>query len=127
MRAPPRGCLLSQIENYDMKFVGPKTWDKLVSWYGGGPAFPRTVVLRGYQESLEIFPQPCKLRRTLPSGEPGTETALVLIPRASKTSDILQKCCAELGVPTASSRLWMKVQARLFVVRCVGARGGITS
>ncbi len=100
---------LSQVEGYDMKLVGPETWSLLQRWYGGGPGFPRAVVMRGYQESVELYPQPCNVRTCLSNGAPSATVEMLLASRSMKAADLLQLCCSKLGVSASVSRLWTKV------------------
>ena len=104
-----------QAEGYDMKFVGPKVWAALHGWYGGGPVFPRSVVLRGYQESLELFPQPCAVRSVAADGSPGAGSTTVLASRKMTGTELLQLCAGAVDVAVARSRLWVKVR-RIFCV-----------
>ncbi len=89
--------------------MGPKTWALLQEWYGGGPAFPRTVIMRGYQESVELYPQPCTVRLCGTDGEPGTTAQTVLLPRGSTGVEIVSRAAAALGQPAAACRVWAKV------------------
>lgn len=95
-------------ENYDYKLVGPNTWAKLQEWYGGGPAFPRKVIMRGVQESVELFPQPCKVQLAGEDGQPSGEPTTILVPRGTAAPGVLDLCCEQLSKDAVAARLWIK-------------------
>jgi len=47
-------CKKSLLQSYDYVLISPKTWQFLVSWYGGGPALPRKVISSGWRNSLKV-------------------------------------------------------------------------
>jgi hypothetical protein len=107
--AHPPTPTCTQAENYDYKLVGPKTWAKLQEWYGGGPAFPRKVIMRGVQESVELFPQPCKVQLAGDDGQPSGEPTTILVPRGTAAPGVLDLCCEQLSKDAVAARLWIKV------------------
>ena len=115
---------MTQMEDYDIKYVGPRTWATVVGWYGGGPAFPRKVILRGWQESLELHPQPVSVRTVKPDGSPSDASVSALVSRLATGPNIVEQLAAQLGVNAASSRLWAKVGAQLGPVQIVAAVEG---
>jgi hypothetical protein len=98
------------MEGYDVKFVGPKVWDTLHGWYGGGPAIPRFIIIRGYQESIELYPQPCLVRLTTADGSPAEEAHQVLMPRSATAATVIERCQAALKCAPGACRLWVKVR-----------------
>jgi hypothetical protein len=40
----------------DIIVLPESTWKMLHKWYGGGPVFPRKVVMNGNNPSIELYP-----------------------------------------------------------------------
>lgn len=61
---------LGIVERADYTLVHQDVWDKLYSWYGGGPAFPRKVITIGFSVRY-------RLARCSIDSKPGMLTRLV--------------------------------------------------
>jgi hypothetical protein len=96
--------------DYDYKLVGPKTWALIHGWFGGGPAFPRKVIMRGYMESVEMFPQLFQVRVCEQDGTDGATVTPMLFSRQLLLSDVLRAVSEKFEKPVDAARLWLKVR-----------------
>ena len=88
-------CDCVQAEKYDYVLVPNQVWNYLTTWFGGGPAFPRTVIERGFTPSLELYPHPCKVFLSDDAGEPSGDHVVVLVGR-SQSGTVLLKLAAQV-------------------------------
>ena len=90
--------------------VHKDVWDLLKSWYTCPLEFPRTVIMRGYNPSIELHPQPVVSRLCDATGQPQQESMLTLLSRTLTVQDVIKQLVDKYGEPTDKlSRLWMKV------------------
>jgi hypothetical protein len=111
--------LFGQVLDADFKMVPEAAWLQLKAWYNSFDIeYPRTVIMRGYMESIEIHPQSCKVRECGGDGEPLQSTKSLLVSRHATGTDLLDKVSKALGVSAdATRRLWIK--ASCANCRCV--------
>ena len=109
-------CAVSflQREDYDHVLVSEPVWNKLVAWYGGGPAIPRRVIVseQTFQARIEMYPQYCKVRSVGDDGNPQDDEQVIMLGRSLTVAQALTEACAKLNVAPATSRMWAKVEGQ---------------
>jgi hypothetical protein len=91
------------VENYDYTIVSDKVWDLLFSWYGGGPVFPRKVVM-SWGSNLMIELRPFTLF-FIKSSQP-KETKMAVFSKYDLVKDVTAQMCQEMGVDPSTITVW---------------------
>jgi len=91
--------------------VSKPVWDNLLKWFGGGPAFPRKVIVSNttFQARIEMYPQYCRVQTVADNGEPANDEVVIMLGRSLSVAQALEECCSKFNVVAASSRIWAKV------------------
>ena len=129
---------ISQNEHF---LLLPKdAWEKLVGWYGGGPAIPRKVVSQGENQSLIVELYPCKFLvvRADVDGNPiqieqsdladpsSGDYQCLYFNRDVTTADIMSEVCAAFQTFKHSSRLWVSQTLDSDKWRLVGSKDSVS-
>ena len=90
--------------------VPEEAWRFLHSWYGGGPPFPRKVIINNSVPTLELYPPLITSVLSGPDGNPEQNSARSLfVSIAMKLSEVFLKVCESFSyISTKDTRLWFK-------------------
>ena len=85
-------------------------WACLQKWYGGGPAFPRKVIINNTIPTLELYPPLITSVLCGTDGNPIQDSARSLfVSIAMKLSEVFLKVCESFNyISTKDARLWLK-------------------
>ena len=70
--------------------IPQSVWDNLVKWHGGGPAFPRKVVVseQTFQARVEMYPQYCKVRTVGDDGATMNDEVVIMLGRSLSAEQV---------------------------------------
>ncbi|KAI4372132.1 hypothetical protein MLD38_010403 [Melastoma candidum] len=91
-------------EGRDYVLVPQEVWEKILSWYGGGPAFPRKMILLGYHQKnfvVEVY----LLRLKLTDARDNTHFFITLSRKATVV-ELYQKVCLLRSVNVTKVQIW---------------------
>lgn len=85
-------------------------WQCLHQWYGGGPTFPRKVLINNMVPTIELYPPLITSVLCGPDGNPIQDSARTLfVSIAMKLSEVFLKCCESFNyISTKDAHLWLK-------------------
>eukprot|EP00347_Sterkiella_histriomuscorum_P010752 403375058 len=98
------------IMHRDFVMIPEEAWKCLASWYGGGPAFPRKVLINNMIPTIELYPPLITSVLAGPDGNPVQNSARSLfVSIAMKLSEVFLKICESFNyISTKDTRLWFK-------------------
>lgn len=90
--------------------IPEEAWVNLLAWYGGGPAFPRKVIMNNTIPILELYPPMITSILCGTDGNPIQDSARSLfVSIAMKLSEVFLKVCESFNyISTKDARLWFK-------------------
>mmetsp|Transcript_7983 Transcript_7983/g.11781 ORF Transcript_7983/g.11781 Transcript_7983/m.11781 type:complete len:1135 (+) Transcript_7983:1577-4981(+) len=98
----------------DFVVLKSKAWNKLLEWYGGGPAFPRSVILENGRPLMELFPPVMEVVELSPIGALLTlESRPFMFSKKELISNALKEVCKVFGKTLEKSRLLKKKGSEL--------------
>lgn len=90
--------------------IPEQAWLLFQKWYGGGPAFPRKVIMNNTVPTLELYPPLITSVLCGPDNNPIPDSARSLfVSIAMKLSEVFLKVCESFSyISTKDARLWFK-------------------
>lgn len=90
--------------------IPEQAWMHFMQWYGGGPQFPRKVILNHAIPTIELYPPLITSVLSGPEGHPIPNSARTLfVSIAMKLSEVFLKICESFNyISTKDTRLWFK-------------------
>ena len=87
-----------------------EAWGSLMKWYGGGPAFPRKVIINNMIPTLELYPPLITSVLADTQGHPIQDSARSLfVSITMKLHEVFLKVCESFNyITTKDARLWFK-------------------
>ncbi|CAK9114429.1 unnamed protein product [Durusdinium trenchii] len=100
---------MNLVEHLDFELIPEEMWLRLVEWYGGGPALPRTVICMGRdrQMQVELYPALVLVVVAGDDGKPLPQfSRRFFISKQSTLDQTLLMLAEKLSKPMDRSRLW---------------------
>ncbi|KAI4343170.1 hypothetical protein MLD38_027704 [Melastoma candidum] len=91
-------------EEKDYVLVPQEVWEKLLGWYGGGPALPRKMITQGYYQKsfmVEVY----LLRLTLIDARDSTHL-VIRLSRKATIEELYRNVCSLRNVDVAKAQIW---------------------
>jgi hypothetical protein len=90
--------------------IPEKAWQLLFKLYGGGPIFPRKVLINNMVPTIELYPPLINSVLAGRDGNPIQDSARSLfVSIAMKLSEVFLKVCESFNyISTKDARLWFK-------------------
>lgn len=90
-------------EGQDYVLVPQQVWEKLFSWYKGGPALPRKMICEGIvnEKRVEVFPLCLKLIDSRDNSQ-----SIIRLSKKASTRQLYEKVCKLRGVEQEKARIW---------------------
>jgi hypothetical protein len=90
--------------------IPEEAWKRLFQWYGGGPVFPRKVIINNMIPSIELYPPLINSMLAGTDGNPIQDSARTLfVSIAMKLSEVFFKVCERFNyISTKDARVWFK-------------------
>ena len=94
----------------DFIIVPEHAWTCLQQWYGGGPSFPRKVIINNSIPTIELYPPLITSLLAGVDGHPVQGSARSLfVSIGMKLSEVFLKICESFNyISTKDTRLWFK-------------------
>lgn len=89
-----------------------EAWNCLEQWYGGGPTFPRKVIINNGIPTIELYPPYITSVLADMDGHPVSSSARSLFASVvMKLSEVFLKICESFNyIATKNTRLWFKAE-----------------
>lgn len=91
-------------ERNDFILASAPVWNKLFSWYGGGPVIPRKVISRGKNSSFQTLS--VETRPLVMNVIYGEETFQVILSRADTCGKLKEDICKRKSLNADDVRIW---------------------
>lgn len=104
---------MNLVEHLDYELIPEEMWQRLVEWYGGGPAIPRKVICMGedHQPQVELYPPLVLVVVAGESGQPLPQfSRRFFISRQTSLEEVLTMLAEKLSRPADRSRLWHRAK-----------------
>jgi len=104
---------MNLVEHLDYELIPEEMWQRLVEWYGGGPAIPRKVICMGedHQPQVELYPPLVLVVVAGESGQPLPQfSRRFFISRQTSLDEVLTMLAEKLSRPADRSRLWHRAK-----------------
>ena len=90
--------------------IPEEAWACLQKWYGGGPIFPRKVIINNTIPTIELYPPLITSVLAGTDGNPVADSARSLfVSIAMKLSEVFLKVCESFNyISPKDARLWLK-------------------
>lgn len=100
----------------DFIMLPESAWKYFVQWYGGGPTFPRKVIINSSIPTIELYPPLITSVLADRYGNPADGSARSLfVSIAMKLSEVFYKICEGFNyISTKDTRLWFKENGNIW-------------
>lgn len=91
-------------EGSDYVLVPQRVWERLIEWYGGGPALPRQLISQGdinKQFNVEVYPLCLKLLDSRDNSQ-----SIIRLSKKASLRELYEKVCKLRQVEPEKARIW---------------------